>query len=444
MKFISHNAETISRKRKHARRACEACRRGKRRCNHTLSLDSHAIEIAEIPDHPYRVSRAQQEHAEDGFGHSNGSTANSVAPENANAIPVPRSRHSIGELLEAAQYSNQEGHIDANLRSSRRFIGDLNPESVFRSVTSPEATTRGQSSQDSVGTWLVDNLASSGRESENRTTIQNSIFFDPSPVTQKLLSSLLDTECFNVLPPTPYLSQLLSFYVEEMHPLLPLIDIKSFETNIDRDSKILLSQAMCLLASMNPQCKSLLYLSDETETLPPRIFGRRIFCAMRCAIELGAVTNRMVLIQALGALCLFTEGPKGPETASQLCAKMIQLVHTLGLHIQRGAAHEEEYEVTCLCCAWALDRLNAAIHGRPVLMHERDIGMDLDKCFKVQKPAFRLLLAVISQLDQVIDLYRPHSTSKGTAIESNYPQFDDMVVSAQCTNLNARLLSKCR
>ncbi|PCH07219.1 Transcription factor [Penicillium occitanis (nom. inval.)] len=441
MKFISHNAETISRKRKHARRACEACRRGKRRCNHTLSLDSRAIEIAEIPGHPDIVFHAQQKYTEDGLGHGNGSMADSVAPENANAIPVPRSRHSIGELLEAAQYSNQECYIDSNLGSSRRFIGDLNPESVFRSVTSPEATTRGQSSQDSVGTWLVDNLASSGRESKNRTTMQNSIFFDPSPATQKLLSSLLETECLNVLPPTPYLPQLLSFYVEEMHPLLPLIDIKSFETNIDRDSKILLSQAMCLLASMNPQCKSLLYLSDKTETLPPRIFGRRIFCAMRCAIELGAVTNRMVLIQALGALCLFTEGPEGPETASQLCAKMIQLVHTLGLHIQRGAAHEEEYEVTCLCCVWALDRLNAAIHGRPVLMHERDIGMDLDKCFKVQIPAFRLLLTVISQLDQVIDLYRPHSTSKGTMIESNYPQFDDMVVSAQCNNLNAKLLS---
>jgi len=152
----------------------------------------------------------------------------------------------------------------------------------------------------------------------------------------------------------------------------------------------------------------------------------------------------MLLIQALGSLSLFTDGPEGPETASQLCAKMIQLVQTLGLHIQRGFSHEEEYEVTCLCCAWALDRLNAAIHGRPVLMHERDIGMDLDKCFEVQRPAFRLLLAVISQLDQVIDLYRPHSTSKGATIESNYPQFDDIVVSTQCTNLNARLLSTCK
>jgi hypothetical protein len=165
---------------------------------------------------------------------------------------------------------------------------------------------------------------------------------------------------------------------------------------------------------------------------------------MRYVIELGAITNRMVLIQALGSLSLFTEGPEGPEIASQLCAKMIQLVQTLGLHIQRGSAHEEEYEVTCLCYSWALDRLNAAIHGRPVLMHERDIGMDLYKCFESQRPAFRLLLSIISQLDQIIDLYRPHSMSKDAAIEFNYPQFDDIVVSAQCTNLNVRLLSKCR
>lgn len=431
MKFISHNAETISHKRRHARRACEACRRGKRRCNHTLSLDSRAIEVAETTDRSRTVVYEQQ-------GQSG--ITGSGTPDNANF--VPRSRHSIGELLDAAQYSGQERH-DSSLRSSRRFIGHLNPESVFRSVTSPETTTRGQSSQCSVGTWLVDSLASSGRESENRTTMQNSIFFNSSPATEKLLSSLLETECFTVLPPTPYLSRLLSFYVEEIHPLLPLIDIKSFQRDIDRNSKVLLSQAMCLLASMNPQCKPLLYL-PENEPLSPRIFGRRIFCAMRCVIEFGAVTNRMVLIQALGSLSLFTEGPEGPEIASQLCAKMIQLVQTLGLHIQRGSAHEEEYEVTCLCYAWALDRLNAAIHGRSVLMHERDIGMDLYKCFESQRPAFRLFLSIISQLDQIIDLYRPHSMSKGAAIEFNYPQFDDIVVSAQCTNLNARLLSKCR
>ncbi|KAF5015494.1 hypothetical protein F66182_13160, partial [Fusarium sp. NRRL 66182] len=268
-----------------------------------------------------------------------------------------------------------------------------------------------------------------------------SIFFNPSPATQRLLKSLLETECFNVLPPTPYLPQLLSFYVEEIHPLLPLIDIKSFEENIDRNSKILLSQAMCLLASLNPQCKSLLYLPGEKAPLAPRVFGRHIFSAMHCAIEFGAITNRVILIQALGSLSLFTEGPEGPEISSQLCAKMIQLVQTLGLHIQRGPSQEEEYETTCLCCVWALDRLNAAIHGRPVIMHERDIGLDLDKCFEIQKPAFRLLLSVLSQLDQVIDLYRPHSTSKGAAIESNFPQFDDIVVSAQCTNLNTRLLS---
>ncbi|EEA24879.1 hypothetical protein TMatcc_007978 [Talaromyces marneffei ATCC 18224] len=439
MKFISHNAETISHKRKHARRACEQCRRGKRRCTHTLSLDPHAIEVAETASRPRSAIRGQQENLEYDSEQGHGLAIYSGTPENAKSIP--RSRHSIGELLEAAQYSNQEGHHDSSLRASRTFIGHLNPETVFRSATSPGTTTRGQSSQNSVGTWLVDSLGSTGRESENLTTMPNSIFYNPSPATQKMLTSLFETEFLAVLPPTPYLSQLLSFYVEEIHPILPLIDIKSFQGDIDRNSKVLLSQAMCLLASMNPQCKSLLYLPDENEPLAPRIFGRRIFCAMRCAIDFGAVTNRMVLIQALGSLSLFTEGPEGPEIASQLCAKMIQLVQTLGLHIQRGSTYEEEYEVTCFCCAWALDRLNAAIHGRSVLMHERDIGIDVDKCFESQKPAFRLFLSIISQLDQVIDLYRPHAMSKGDAIELNHPQFDDMVVSAQCTNLNARLLS---
>jgi Fungal specific transcription factor domain len=364
---------------------------------------------------------------------SNVSTDTRLSPEHRE----PRSGHGYG----TNDPNSQEASEDSS-RTSRRFIGDLNPESVFRSATSPATATRGFPSQEGIGTWLVENLKSSEnpRESDSHSKPEG-IFFTPnaSSTTQKLLSSFLEEECFLELPSEIYLSQLLLFYAEKIYPMFPIIDIKFFQSDIEHNSKILLSQAMCLLASTNPQCKGMLYLRGKNDLLPPRLFGYRLFCAMRCIIDIGLISNKIVQIQALGALALFTEGPEGPEAAAQLHGKMIQLVYTLGLHVQ-SQHDKEEYEVTSLCCAWAIDRLNAAIHGRPVLMHERDMDRDLNKCIHSQSPAFRLLLLVISQLDQVIDLYRPNSKSAET--EFNCPAFEDLIVSAQCVNLPAGFLSK--
>jgi hypothetical protein len=342
-----------------------------------------------------------------------------------------------GTEMNAANSTTQEAP-EANSRASRPQTGDLNLESVIRSATSSRTTTQ------SIGTYLVENLKASGtpRRANSDTIEPEGIFFNTSSTTQKLLSSLLEEECFSELPSEEHLSRLLTFYAENIYPIFPIINIKSFETDIDRNSKILLSQAMCLLASTNPQCKGMLYLRGRESLLTPRLFGRRLFCAMRCVVEVGAVTNKMVQIQALGALALFNEGLEGPVTASQSCAKMIQLVHTLGLHVQMEHEQEEEHAVTALCCAWAVDRLNAAIHGRPVAMHERDMGRDFNKCIESQSPAFRLLLRVIAQLDKVIDLYRPQQKSKPIETELNCPRFEELIISAQCTNLQERFLSK--
>lgn len=415
MKFISSNVATIARRQRQARRACEACRRRKRRCNHSLNSGINVEDISETPDVAVKTRSSSENR---GFGHGNDHSNN-------------------------ADLSSPEA-AETTSRPSRRFIGDLNPESVFRSATSPGTATRGLPSQESVGTWLVENLKSSGipRNPDNHLIRSGSIFSNTSSANQRMVSLLLEEECFSELPPETYLSRLLSFYADEIHPIFPLIDIKFFQSGIDRNSKILLSQAMCMLASMSPQCKDMLYLREGNHLVPPRFFGHRLFCAMRCVIDVGVISNKMVQIQVLGALTLFIEGPECPVIASQLCAKMIQVVHTLGLHIQREHEHEEEYEVTSLCCAWAIDRLNASIHGRPVLMHERDMGRDFDKCIESQAPAFRLLLLVISQLDQVIDLYRPKQSTKPTETELNCPPFEDLVVSAQCTNLQARFLSE--
>lgn len=54
----------------------------------------------------------------------------------------------------------------------------------------------------------------------------------------------------------------------------------------------------------------------------------------------------------------------------------------------------------------SIDHWNCAIHGRPVIFHERDIGQDVTEIIPSFEPPFRLWL-LAHYLMQVIVSYRP-------------------------------------
>lgn len=130
----------------------------------------------------------------------------------------------------------------------------------------------------------------------------------------------------------------------------------------------------------------------------------------------------------------YTDTAIGEDISSQLCGRAVHYVQTLGLHL-KGQQQEEDMDrkvTTLLSCVWATDRMNAAINGRPVQMHERDIGRDLELCFGQQEPCFRVFLEVVKLLDKVIDLYRPTPTpSVAAELACDFPAFEDVVM--QCS-----------
>lgn len=88
---------------------------------------------------------------------------------------------------------------------------------------------------------------------------------------------------------------------------------------------------------------------------------------------------------------------------------------------------QDKRSSTLFCCVWAIDRLNAALYGRAVQIHERDVSVDLPFYFDAQEPSFRLFLHVIALLDKVIDIYRPAS-SENPVLMWDYPSFEDVVL----------------
>ena len=446
-KFITHNAETITRMRKH--RACPDCRRKKRRCDHISSPGSsraqkggkgHAITSPYPPT--TETNKDPSIFSPDDAIPAEGS-APTIEQQHIYSYPERLPTIHLGESSRDIHLTEHLTESDYDVPSAGCFIGDLNPEGVFYSATNPESTTRGMAARQSIGTWLAEKLKSNqDQQQAPLDTSEGGIFYGSSSSVGKMLLPLLQEEVVGLLPREPYYSQLLVFYQENIHPLLPIIDIRAIRSShLDHKSKVLLTQAMCLLSSMNHACKSLLYLHGDLNLLTPREFGRRLLSAMRCAVEIGTVSNKMVLIQALGPMSLFTEGANGPEISTQLCAKMIQVVHTVGIQHQRGDELENTQEVTVLCCAWALDRLNAAIHGRPIIMHHQDIGRNLDMCFESQQPVFRMLLRILVQLDEVIALYRPRADPDHAKIEVEFPSFEDILVRSKGTNLPVKFLS---
>jgi hypothetical protein len=249
------------------------------------------------------------------------------------------------------------------------------------------------------------------------------------------------------LPAEAHSQALSMLYFDKMHPIFPIIDKHGFHKLRSTDPvRILLQQGICLAASKHNMAKEHLILRDaDSSPLSHRAFAERILAAMRLTVEHGLVTDKIALIQALALMSHFANGlDDSSDLSAQLCGCAVHYAHSIGLHLQghMSRSHSNQYNVTLLCCIWALDRLNAAFHGRPVLIHERDVGRNLEECAKEQEPCFRLFLAVIKQLDAVIQLYRPSSSVTGE-MESGpakFLAFEDLVAACAGTQIAMPML----
>lgn len=287
---------------------------------------------------------------------------------------------------------------------------------------------------------------------------------------------ILEQECLSTLPSPSRFEPLAKIYFEKVHPIFPVIDGDAYRILDPTDPEsIILRQGICLAASKDLSAKHFLVLNDSESLLSCRQFGDKTSGAMRISIEMGLVTNKLIIIQvstlrceseprissfirsvtvassaltkwqqALALMSQFTDTPVGEDISSQLCGRAVHYVQTLGLHL-KGQQQEEGIDrkiTTLLACVWATDRMNAAINGRPVQMHERDIGKDLEVCFGQQEPCFRVFLEVVKLLDKVIDLYRPTSTSGAAAVLAcDFPAFEDVVVKCGGSHIGTPALS---
>lgn len=327
---------------------------------------------------------------------------------------------------------------DPRASTPPNFLGYLNPEAVLREQVNSE---RGKLTQSpiipSIGQWI---------EGENRrpSTSQpgsalprldgTSPQSNQEAKVERALNTYLDAVGVSILPPRRSQDALFDIYFNYVHPLLPLIDRNLFSEQYSQGTEPrMLMQAICIVASKHADAAECLCLGDDPRRMGPREFSHRLYNAVIAGIEAKLEKNRVVLIQVLALISLHCEGPDGAEQASMHLAQAIHHAHTFGLqfgHQWKNQKSEFQENLEDLFwCLWSLDKINACMNGRPLIMHDRDNSLTrLPTDPEKRSSPFGVWLQISEMLDKVIDYYRPGRSVEETGWEGDdFLGFEEMV-----------------
>ncbi|KAK7530602.1 fungal-specific transcription factor domain-containing protein [Phyllosticta citribraziliensis] len=383
------------RKRKRVHKACDSCKKRRKRCIHTFDDDDDHASINPT------------------------STSTEDAPPAEGSSAAGPSR----ELLPG----HHVGHDDGRRVPPSRFIGYLSPEAVM------SGHIREPISGEKVGGWVTatDEAEGSTTERDRNGTPPNVTGQDAEEsLIKSTLQAYLDAVGVSTVPDAQVVDVLLAVYFEYVNPLLPVVDQKTFyDRKHSGDGSRMLLQAMCLVASRHEGIAHHLYLSNNPNLLAPREFAKRLYAAIVAGLHANLEKDRITVIQVLTLISLYSEGVDGADAASMHLVQAIHHAHTIGLQFGRQQNNEKSEAMEKLFwCLWSLDKINATIHGRPQYMHERDNQLEnwTAKPERRRTP-FAIWLVLAAILDRVIELYRPGCDPSVTGLEDAFPGFEDII-----------------
>lgn len=231
-----------------------------------------------------------------------------------------------------------------------RFVGDLNPESVFLTATEDFVASDVATDRNEVGVWvsqppepLVRNKGLK-RRFQDHETYRNKPIMSPAADSGpgKHLAAYISSLSAYALPARSCVEVLLSLYLSSIHPLYPIIDepICALFKFPDKLPTVLL-QSVLLVASRHPDAKCHLQLSTSSDPLKPQEFALRLETRIKALLYAEEERDRMVLIRVHALLSL----GGGNEDASRHLGLAIHHAHSLGLHIRNSKAEDLEVGV---------------------------------------------------------------------------------------------------
>ncbi|KAF9876690.1 fungal specific transcription factor [Colletotrichum karsti] len=366
-KFIN-TTDGLPQKRKQAQQACDTCRKRKKRCEH---LENAVASPPKTPDsestRPAARPRPTRRPSDGTPAVSKRTPLNPRPPSSSDREPTAESRdrtsHSGGD--QAPRRRQLPADDDSSQHDDARFVGDLNPEGAF--LADSPGTSRGYAESHSVGVWYSRRSARSNE-----------------PITELAPAGSVDHaehQFLAVLPRKSHYDKLESIYLRNVHRILPVIDLDILQKPVSSISQILCKQAISLAAGSNPSAKAFLTLGEDSSvvlTYPE--FAQRLSSAMRKAIGLGLLKDRVHATAVFVILSLYTHFSDDRHLSAELAAQAEQ-----------------------------------------------------DSCF-------RLFLEIVALLGRIIDLYRPARKTSSCPVMEDLPSFESLVDKAQALRVESRLL----
>ncbi|KAK9455940.1 hypothetical protein V1511DRAFT_324278 [Dipodascopsis uninucleata] len=402
-------------KRRTASVACDMCRKKKKRCSHYGRIDF------------------------------NSDRNNTISEDVSHGV------QSFEQQDETAEGTDRRPYDQSTSNSPSRFIGDLNPEAVF--LREHDFSRRKEYIDTDVGLLLlrssdkiksrnlshdVDVDSNDDNVNDNALTVDD-FSREKTPIEVNKSTPVSNIECITSSSDT---SHLIDIYFSTIHLLLPLVDEASFRSayreNIASKSLVM---AMILIASKDNMAGPFLRIKNTQCPLTPQAFGKKIYAILSEVLRHKMERDKITLIRVLGLLALYTEGIEGPEEASCNLALAIHHAQTIGLHLGLNRKDEKESDSlnSLFWCLWSLDRLNAAMNGRPVLLNDRDIESNVRDVWVKQKPSFGIWLRIAEILDTIISLYRPLSDRTVGSSGGEIIEFEKLV--EQCNGYDLPITS---
>lgn len=345
-----------------------------------------------------------------------GVTDHGAVPETRSASAAPAAP-SVASV--SPEYSRPE-----------RFVGDLNPEAVIRGKLDGKSENP---LRDKIGLWITSPIVQTDEES--RVDISSVEPFQAGEPSQQGLGRqttvlhqryMLALKACNRLP-LKTLENLIPIYFSRVNHILPLVDKGSFMHAYSRGTaSTFLEGAICLVAAKTKAAAFDLHLTDGP-LVTSREFCSDTYNGLVAAMDACLETDRVTRIRILALMSLHCEGYDGAEAASMHICQAIHLAQTAGLHLDRPGLVDDDSLFKLFWCLWTLDKMHASLGGRPVLLADRDIGIEKPNA-KVgeSRSAFDIWVSISSLLATVISFYRP-SADNTVGWEEDFPTFEEIV-----------------
>ncbi|GAW26911.1 putative fungal specific transcription factor [Rosellinia necatrix] len=438
VKFVESDTTGLPLKRKQVAQACEKCRRRKKRCVHAdPKAHGHGHSLpAPSPDKSSGVSQHSQQSQPSPSSRSSKTTRTSA--QACTPDSTPNSSTGGVQPVSPAVPSGNGGAEKDEAGHPSTYYGDLNPEAILMEATSL-CSRRDVSAPGGVGIWQAPIPPRPSTRDLSVPSVQSS----SRRAVQDMLRSYLWNHCLPCRAPAPDYAVLRRIYFEKMNAIFPIFEDPSVSSAPDEPTDILVQQVVSLAAAADPEATQHLRVSPNGPLLSRQEFCACLSNSVLTTLDAGIVTDRVWLIRLSAALSLYTQ-PTNAEEAdipALLNSRAVHQMHTLGLQMAVDNGHQKKGMIqTIFCCLWALDRITSAFYGRACLIHERDVGWDLEECIQAQTPPFRLLLMIITLLDKVIGLYRP-GTRANKPILIELPIFEQMIIDAEALRMTSSCLA---